>query len=194
MEVQELVDRALHLGKTLAVDVIDIEEVDTPVVNYKAAPSGFVDLIFDEGVLINIRDSRGFVTEIGNWIDKGNHKILRLPWPTMLRDPNENRVGRSRGRQGTERAAALMQFPKSGTARAAVLSTFIADRREGGDGLIDEDVSARLNMNLYSAAPRRTELVNDGWLRASGKFGRTKMNSESIKWELTVAAVEKLGL
>jgi hypothetical protein len=49
-------------------------------------------------------------------------------------------------------------------------------------------------MNLYTAAPRRTELVNDGWLRASGKFGRTKMDSESIKWELTPAAVEKLGL
>jgi hypothetical protein len=87
-----------------------------------------------------------------------------------------------------------MQFPKSGTTRAAVLSAFIADRREDGDGLIDEDIAARLAMNLYTAAPRRTELVNDGWVRASGKFGRTKMNSESIKWELTPAAVEKLGL
>lgn len=189
MEAHELVERAMRLGNSVA-----IKEINLCVPKVKVTPSGFVDLVFDEGRLVGIRDSRGFKTEIGNWIEEGSSRVLRLPWPTMLRNPNENRVGRSRGRQSTERAAALMQFPKSGTARAAVLSTFIADHREAGDGLIDEDVAARLDMNLYSAAPRRTELVNDGWLRASGKFGRTKMNSESIKWELTTAAIEKLGL
>ena len=73
-------------------------------------------------------------------------------------------------------------------------STFIADRREGGEGLIDEDVAARLQMNLYTAAPRRTELVNMGWLRPSGKFGSTKMGSDSIRWELTPEAIERLNL
>ena len=189
MEPHELVERAMRLGNTVAV-----KEVVLSAPEVVRTPSGYVDLVFDEGRLVRIRDSRGLETEIGNWIEEGSQRVLRLPWPTTLVDPTTPRPGRSRGRQVTERAAAMMQFPKSGTARASVLSTFIADRREGGNGLIDEDVATRLNMNLYTAAPRRTELVNDGWLRASGKFGRTKMASESIKWELTPAAVEKLGL
>lgn len=189
MEAHELVERAMRLGSTVAV-----EETDLCVEKIVNTPSGYVDIVFDEGRLVRIRDSRGLETEIGNWIEEGNQRVLRLPWPTMLADPLSARPGRSRGRQPTERAAALMQFPKSGTSRASVLSAFIADRRNGGDGLIDEDVAARLSMNLYTAAPRRTELMNDGWLRASGKFGRTKMNSESIKWELTPAAIQKLGL
>lgn len=189
MGAEELVARAMRLSACAVV-----EETEEPVVSCQSNASGFVDLVFDEGRLVRIRDSRGLTTEIGNWIEEGSNRVLRLPWPTVLRDPSSARPGRSRGRQPTERAAALMQFPKSGTARASVLSAFIADRREGGDGLIDEDVAARLSMNLYTAAPRRTELVNDGWLRASGKFGRTKMDSESIRWELTPAAIERLGL
>ncbi|NBP70630.1 MAG: hypothetical protein EBR30_22115 [Cytophagia bacterium] len=186
----DLVDRVNVLASNFAVD----NSVE-PVKCESIAPvSGYVDLVFDEGKLVTIRDARGFVTEIGNWIDEGTNRVLRLPWPTSLKDIHAPRPGRSRNRQPSERAAAMMQFPKSGTARASVLSAFIADRREGGDGLIDEDVAARLDMNLYTAAPRRTELVNDGWLQASGRFGRTKMNSESIKWELTPAAVNKLGL
>lgn len=185
----DLIERINNLASNYSVET---ESVQEPV--QMSTPSGYVDLVFDEGRLVRIRDSRGLDTEIGNWIEEGCNRVLRLPWPTLLADPSTPRPGRSRNRRETERAAALMQFPRSGTARASVLSTFIADRREGGDGLIDEDVAARLDMNLYTAAPRRTELVNDGWLRASGKFGRTKMNSESIKWELTPAAVDKLGL
>lgn len=185
----DLVERTNFLATNFAKNEETI--VEPEVVR---SPSGYVDIVFDEGRLVQIRDSRGLITEIGNWIEEGNQRVLRLPWPTILANPNSPRAGRSRGRQPTERAAAMMQFPKSGTARACVLSTFIANHREAGDGLIDEDVAAKLNMNLYTAAPRRTELTNDGWLRASGKFGRTKMNSESIKWELTPAAVEKLGL
>jgi hypothetical protein len=185
----ELIDRINFLASNFSKSDVELSEPEVV-----ATPSGYVDIVFDEGRLVRIRDSRGLDTEIGHWIEEGNRRVLRLPWPTKLADPTTARPGRSRGRRVTERAAALMQFPKSGTARASVLSAFIADRREGGDGLIDEDVAAKLSMNLYTAAPRRTELVNDGWLQASGKFGRTKMDSESIKWELTPAAVEKLGL
>lgn len=189
MGAEELAERI----RALSVNAVP-EIAETPEPIKTNCTSGFVDLVFDEGKLLQIRDHRGLTTEIGNWLEEGNRRVLRLPWPTMLRDPSSARPGRSRGRRVTERAAAMMQFPKSGTARASVLSAFIADRRNGGDGLIDEDVAAILSMNLYTAAPRRTELVNDGWLRASGKFGRTKMDSESIKWELTPAAIEKLGL
>jgi hypothetical protein len=156
---------------------------------------GFVDLVFnDELALVEIVDARGNRMEIGHWLPSDDGHRLRLPWPTFLDDPTVNTPGRTRKKRGTENKAAAMQMPRSGTARAAVLSAFIADRREGGNGLIDEDVAKRLDMNLYTAAPRRTELVNMGWLRPSGKFGRTKMHSESIKWELTPAAIERLGL
>lgn len=171
---------------------VDAEESE--VVPVSAPEGGFVDFRFDaSGGLLGIFDARGHRTEVGNRLQYDDGFVIRIPWP-LLEDPGVNRVGRSRGRQRTENHAAQLQMPKSGTARAKVLSAFIADRREGGDGLIDEDVSARLGMNLYTAAPRRTELVNMGWLRSSGRVGRTKMNSESIKWELTPAAIERLNL
>lgn len=165
------------------------------VVEPLAKPEGgFVEFRFDStNEFVGVFDARGFRTEVGNRIDSDDGFVIRIPWP-MLENPSQALPGRSRGRQRTESVAARMQMPKSGSARAKVLSAFIADRREGGDGLIDEDVAARLQMNLYTAAPRRTELVNMGWLRSSGRTGRTKMNSDSIKWELTPAAIERLNL
>jgi hypothetical protein len=188
LSASELMERALRMS-SLAVDEPVFEEPEQV-----ATPSGFVDMVFDDGRLVVIQDHQGRRTKIGHWLESGGYKVLRLPWPTSLASPTSNRPGRSRNRQPTERAAAMMQFPKSGTARGAVLSAFINDWKDDGDGLIDEDVASKIGMNLYTAAPRRTELVNDGWLQASGRFGRTKLNSESIKWELSTPAIQKLGL
>ena len=189
--MSELLDRVNALASLAPkADVFDEPSVQP----LNQPQGGFVDMRFDmSGCLLNMVDARGNLIEIGNRFETDDGFTIRIPWP-VLGDPRTPMRGRSRERQSTESAAALMQLPKSGTARAAVLSAFIADRREGGDGLIDEDVAARLQMNLYTAAPRRTELVNMGWLRPSGSFGRTKMNSESIKWELTPGAIERLGL
>ena len=187
-----MTDLAARVHAIAKVAAIPIEE--EPITPLRQPEGGFVDFEFDAtNRLLKIVDARGNLIEIGNRLMTDDGFILRIPWP-ILPDPSVPVRGRTRHRQPTEDLAAKMQMPKSGTARAAVLSAFIADRREGGDGLIDEDVASRLNMNLYTAAPRRTELVNMGWLRPSGKFGRTKMNSESIKWELTAAAIERLGL
>ena len=186
--VDGMMDRIARLQATAVVE--DVVE-EKPIVTQPVG--GYVDLVFSEGILINVIDARGHRTEIGNWLEVGSNKVLRIPWP-ILSDVTRNTVGRSRNQQNTENNAAMMQLPKSGTTRAKVLSTFILDWRNNGDGLIDEDVAARLQMNLYTAAPRRTELVNMGWLRASGKYGRTKMRSESIKWELSAEAIAKLNL
>lgn len=190
---EDLLARVARIAARTA-DVIEDDESVQEVVQPLAQPSGgYVDLVFDEGKLLNVVDARGNRTEIGNWLEVNGRKVLRIPWP-ILGDVTRNTVGRTRNVQNTENTAAQMQLPKSGTARAKVLSTFILDWRNNGDGLIDEDVAARLQMNLYTAAPRRTELVNMGWLRASGKYGRTKMNSESIMWELSTEAIVKLNL
>ena len=119
----DLVERTKQLAETLAKPDTN---TTTNIIRCNEQTSGFVDLIFDEGKLVQIRDSRGFTTEIGNWLEEGNNKVLRLPWPTTLRNPSSARPGRSRNRRVTERAAAMMQFPKSGTARASVLSAFIS--------------------------------------------------------------------
>jgi len=189
--MSELLDRVNALASSAPkADVFD----ESSVRPLREPQGGFVDMQFDvSGCLMQMVDARGNLIEIGNRFDTDDGFTIRIPWP-VLADPSVPLRGRSRDRQVTESSAAKMQLPRSGTARAAVLSAFIADRREGGDGLIDEDVAARLKMNLYTAAPRRTELVNMGWLRPSGSFGRTKMNSDSIKWELTPAAIERLGL
>lgn len=188
-DASEMLERIARIQSRCVDDEV-VEEVVSPI---NAPEGGYVDLVFNEGNLIRIVDARNNKTEIGNWLDVDGHRVLRIPWP-VLGDVRANTLGRTRNTQSTENAAAFMQLPKSGTARAQVLSTFILDWRNDGDGLIDEDVAARLQMNLYTAAPRRTELVNMGWLRASGNYGRTKMNSESIKWELSAEAITKLNL
>lgn len=191
---EDMLARIDRLRRQAATETSVVSEVvPSEVTPLRRPESGFVDLTFDEGRLLSITDARGLRTEIGHWLEQDGRMVLRIPWPVLI-DPTSSGAGRSRGRQVTEVTAAAMQLPRSGTARAKVLSAFILDWRNGGEGLIDEDVAAKLSMNLYTAAPRRTELVNMGWLRASGRFGRTKMDSESIKWELSPAAVDKLKL
>ena len=188
--MSDLMNRVHAIAKVAAIPIVE----DENVVPLRTPEGGYVDFQFDmTNRLLKIVDARGNLIEIGNRLTTDDGYVLRIQWP-VLSDPSVPTRGRTRNRQSTENAAAQMQLPKSGTARAAVLATFIADRRDGGDGLIDEDVASRLNMNHYTAAPRRTELTNMGWLRPSGRFGRTKMDSESIKWELTPAAIERLGL
>lgn len=188
----DLVDRVNAIAAKASEYEVPVVEVTVPAL--RKPEGGYVDFMFDrEGIYLGQLDARGNLTEVGNRMELNDGFLIRIPWP-QLGNPSENRRGRSRDRRNTESAAANMVMPRSGTSRARVLSAFIADRRDGGDGLIDEDVADRLQMNLYTAAPRRTELVNMGWLRASGSYGRTKMDSDSIKWELTPEAIERLNL
>lgn len=188
--MNELLERI----EALAAAALPLPVTDHSIQPLRSPEGGFVDLQFDvSGCLVQMLDARGNLIEIGNRFETDDGFTIRIPWP-VLPDPTVPMRGRSRSRRDTENMAAKMQLPRSGTARGAVLSAFIADKRDGGDGMIDEDVASRLQMNLYTVAPRRTELTNSGWLRPSGRYGRTKMNSDSIKWELTPAAIERLGL
>ena len=103
-----------------------------------------------------------------------------------LPDPSTDRIGKHHGPQAgapiTERIAAVLITPKSGTDRMRVLR-FIAGR--GEEGATDEEVSLSLHMRLYTAAPRRNELKNDGWVVDSGRGRRTTTGTPATVWVLS---------
>jgi|SRR5215472_534331 len=111
-----------------------------------------------------------------------------------LPDPGNDRLGKFHGPQarapGTERAAAVLVTPRSGTARMRVL-LYIASR--GEEGATDEEASLALGLRLYTAAPRRNELLNDGWVQASGRTRPTTMRTPAMVWVLSEAAKAQLG-
>lgn len=114
-----------------------------------------------------------------------------LPSAPALPSPDENRVGRfhgpDAGAPATERQAALLIFPNSGTARRKVLD-FVAGKARAG--ATDEEVSLALDMRLYTAAPRRNELVTDGWLEDSGRRRETTTGAHAAVWVLTKMGLE----
>jgi hypothetical protein len=112
----------------------------------------------------------------------------------LLDDPGADTVGQyhalHRGAPETERRAAIEVQPRTGTARRRVLD-LIASR--GETGATDEEVSIALRMRLYTAAPRRTELVRGGWVMDSGKRRRTTTGSRAAVWMLTDAGRAQYG-
>jgi hypothetical protein len=113
---------------------------------------------------------------------------IGIPEPSQLRlgDPTANRAGaRHQSAGDTERAAALGQAPKSGTDRRRVLDHLAST---GDTGATDEEISLALEMRLYTAAPRRTELVSAGWVEDSGRRRPTTTGSPAAVWVLTPLA------
>jgi chromosome segregation and condensation protein ScpB len=80
----------------------------------------------------------------------------------------------------TERQAAALVAPRTGTGRLRVL-TIIA---ESGP-LTDYDISVLLGMRLYTAAPRRGELLRGGWIEDSGERHPTDSGTLATAWRLS---------
>lgn len=103
-----------------------------------------------------------------------------------LPDPGDDRRGFAHGPASnapeTERRAAARILPASGTARLAVLHEIAL---AGPDGRTDEELALNLEMRHYTAAPRRKELVDDGWARDSGERRPTTTGSLAAVWVLT---------
>jgi hypothetical protein len=97
--------------------------------------------------------------------------------------PGDNRVGvhHVHGRP-TEVAAATLQLYRSGTARQRVLDEIFVS---GSEGRTDEEISLKLDMRLYTAAPRRNELLNDGWVMEAGHKRLTSTGSSAVVWVMT---------
>lgn len=90
----------------------------------------------------------------------------------------------------TEAHAAALVAPRAGTQRLRVLAA-IADA--GDSGLTDPELAATTGLYLYSAAPRRNELLNGGWLEDSGLRRSTGRGGGAIAWRLSPAGRHHVG-
>jgi hypothetical protein len=107
-----------------------------------------------------------------------------------LSDVDVDTPGQAHRRAGdTERAAALAVMPRTGTQRRAVLEAIAA---AGADGLTDHELADKTHLYLYSAAPRRNELLRGGWVRDSGHRRTTPLGSEAVVWTLTLPGLHRL--
>jgi len=92
-----------------------------------------------------------------------------------LPDPTRDIAGAlHRGAGDTERAAAELAAPRSGTWRWRVL------------------LAVELGGLLYTVAPRRHELARDGWIVDSGERRRTPSGTEAVVWVLSEAGYRQL--
>ena len=107
-----------------------------------------------------------------------------------LSDPDAATPGQAHARaRDTERAAALAVTPRTGTQRRRVLEAIAA---AGADGLTDHELADTTGLYLYSAAPRRTELLRGGWVRDSGRRRATPLGGEAAVWTLTEEGAARL--
>jgi len=101
--------------------------------------------------------------------------------PRPLSDPDRNAVGAAHREAGdTERGAAVAIMPRTGTWRRRVLDAIALS-----EGLTDWEIHNRVGGLLYTVAPRRNELLRDGWIRDSGERRRTNSTNRAIVWVLT---------
>jgi len=104
-----------------------------------------------------------------------------------LPDPTRDIAGGLHREAGdTERAAAELVAPRSGTWRWRVL---LAVARAGASGRTDWELHTELGGLLYTVAPRRHELARDGWIEDSGKRRRTPSGTEAVVWVLSPAGL-----
>lgn len=108
-----------------------------------------------------------------------------------LSDPDEQTVGKHHADAGTtERLSAKLQFPKSGIDRRTVLD-YVASC--GDAGATDDEIASATGLLRYTAAPRRNELLNGGWVMDSGRRRSTNTRSPANVWVLTAAARTRLA-
>ena len=92
--------------------------------------------------------------------------------------------GPDAGAPDTEREAAISVYPRTGTGRRRVLDYLYGS---GSHGATDEEISVALGLRLYTAAPRRNELRDLGWIEDSGRRRETTTGARAAVWVMTAA-------
>ena len=92
-----------------------------------------------------------------------------------LPDPGENRIGKfnnpaTSGAPVTQRKAAILLYPKSGTQRLRVLDAIAGAGERGATDAENEVVLHGLHQGVSA---RRKELLDDGWIEDSGRERKT---------------------
>ena len=142
----------------------------------------------DKGLVVHRRGGGWQALEDGRLetsIEHGDGGAARDPASSgpSLPSPSADRpVPLHAGAHDTERAAAELIRPKAGTARERVLEEI---RHAGERGRTDYELAQALEMRQYTAAPRRCELVEMGWVVDSGKRRETDSGSPAIVWVLS---------
>lgn len=125
---------------------------------------------------------------------EGTDSVFQIPDKARRRlgyfegdnDPTVNLAGKQHAPArtlDTERAAAELVTPRTGTQRARVLD-YIGEA--GQRGATDEEVAAGLGMLANTERPRRVELEEGGWVRDSGRRRDTASGTAAVVWELTI--------
>lgn len=104
-----------------------------------------------------------------------------------LPDPEANRIGKfsdpeASGAPVTQRKAAILVYPRSGTYRIGVLR---AIAKADAHGATDEELYQATGWDENTVRPRRNELMNDGWVEDSGRTRRTPSGKDAVVWVLT---------
>lgn len=104
--------------------------------------------------------------------------------PAVLPDPAADRPGRCHaGGTDTEREAARLVAPRTGSQRAWVLERL---KQVGRNGATDFELwESGIGARPHVPATRREELIADGWpIRDSGMRRMTDTGSPAIVWVL----------
>lgn len=107
-----------------------------------------------------------------------------------LADPSADRVQLRAAAGQTEKAAAAVAFPHSGTQRMAVLDAI----DNALDGCTDDELADLTGLSLNAVRPRRGELVDGGWIEDTGKLRDSAAGNPAIVWGLTQAAEHEYAM
>jgi hypothetical protein len=109
----------------------------------------------------------------------------------LLADPASNSRGLVHEHStDTERKAAALVAPRTGTLRARILEKL---EIAGADGRTGYELQSELGDLLYSIAPRLTELRDAGWIVDSERRRETPSGADAIVWVLSSRGREELS-
>lgn len=151
-------------------------------------------MVSDQGALFDACPDCGGVD--------GNHGTIEIsspdgpierPCPRRLSNPATKRIGGFRkDDRATSRAAAISQYPRSGSNKLRVLEEFVA---AGSRGLTHGELTERLspgNVATSTWRSRADELEDGGWLVDSGFVRPSPSGRPSTVWILSDAAKQEI--
>jgi hypothetical protein len=79
----------------------------------------------------------------------------------------------------TSRQAAERAIPTAGTHRGILFDRFV---ELGSYGATDEELQDMTKINPSSERPRRVKLLEDGWIKDSGRTRSTRSGAQAVVW------------
>lgn len=122
--------------------------------------------------MVNESDGADIIAESLRLRLEGAETFFRRPI-----DENVVRIGRRSPK--TSQIAAQRVLPRTGTKRKRVFELI---EQAGERGLCDHEIEQITGWLHQSASSIRNSLMNDGWIKDSGRRRKTPQNNEAIVW------------